>query len=60
MEFENIEERESPYKKNCTHKCEECGYTWVEEVAVNDNLFESEDEGEYCCPICGGSYLDHL
>jgi len=59
MEFENINEKESPYKKNRTHKCEECGYTWVEEVPpVNNNLFGSEEE--CCCPICGGSYLDQL
>lgn len=55
-----MDEWESLYKKNHTHKCEECGYTWVEEVADNNNLFEGEEEKEYCCPMCGGSYLDQL
>lgn len=58
MEFENMDELESGYKKNYTHKCEECGYTW--EVTINNNLFDGEEQEEYCCPMCGGSYLNQL
>lgn len=61
MEFENKDEIKLQYKKNHTCKCEECGYVWVEEITIeNDNFFDDEEEREYFCPMCGGSYLNKM
>lgn len=61
MEFHNKDEMEFGYKKNHTCKCEECGYIWVEKIDdEGENLFEKEEEKEYFCPMCGGSYLNQM
>jgi predicted RNA-binding Zn-ribbon protein involved in translation (DUF1610 family) len=61
MEFDNIDEIEPRYKKNRTHKCEDCGYVWVEELPVEaDSHFNLDREYQYFCPMCGGSYLDQM
>lgn len=59
MEFENIDEIEPLYKKNRRHKCEECGYVWVEELSI-ESSFEDDSQSQYFCPMCGGSYLNQM
>lgn len=60
MEFENTDDMEIQYKRNLTYRCESCGYVWVEEVMMNGTSFEFEEEKEYFCPMCGGSYVDQI
>ncbi|MEW6097001.1 MAG: hypothetical protein AB1567_10855 [bacterium] len=61
MEFENRDDLETRYEKNRTCKCEDCGYVWVEKITTEENsLFDTQEEREYFCPMCGGSYLDQM
>lgn len=60
MEFENIDEKESQYKKTRSCKCEDCGYIWEISVGNNDELSELEEETQDFCPMCGGSYLNQM
>lgn len=62
MKFRNQDDNtEFGYKKNHTCKCEECGYIWVENLGgEEDGIFFEEEEREYCCPMCGGSYLNQM